>query len=59
MEIMKNLGVIVLLIGAILLIYLGIVGTGHSNVLLGIGLALVVVGFIGHILLNKYLHRGA
>ncbi len=56
---MKNLGVIVLLIGAILLIYLGIVGTGHSNVLLGIGLALVVVGFIGHILLNKYLHRGA
>ena len=59
MNLKKSIGVIVLLIGAIILIYLGVAGTGQSNTMLGIGLALVVIGFLGHIFLNKYSGRDA
>lgn len=47
------LGVLVQLIGAILLIYLGFTGTSQSNTGLIVGLLLVVVGFLIHILLDK------
>lgn len=47
------LGVLVQLIGAIVLIYLGFAGTSQSNTGLIIGLALVVIGFLMHIFLDK------
>lgn len=53
MKALSNLGVILLLIGAGYLIYLGVAGTGQSNTGLIIGLALVVVGYILHIFLDK------
>lgn len=47
------LGVLVEIIGAAILIYLGISGTNQSNVGLIIGLGLVVLGFLLHIFLDK------
>lgn len=53
MKILQYLGVIVLLIGAGVLTFLGIAGTGQSNVGLVVGLVLVIVGFVLHIFLDK------
>lgn len=50
---MKHIGIITLLIGAAILIYRGIIGTAQSNVMVGVGLLLVVLGFVAHILINK------
>lgn len=50
---MKHIGIITLLIGAAVLIYRGIIGVSQSNVMVGVGLLLVVVGFIAHIVINK------
>lgn len=47
------LGVLVQVIGAIILIYLGFAGINESTTGLVIGLALVVIGFILHIVLDK------
>lgn len=50
---MKHLGIISLLIGAAILIYRGLLGNPQSNTLLGIGLLLVLVGFLAHIIINR------
>lgn len=50
------LGILIELIGAGVLIFLGINGTGESNIGLIIGLALVVIGFLLHIFLDKRLN---
>ncbi|TFH94362.1 hypothetical protein ACTML9_09265 [Porphyromonas levii] len=50
------LGVLVQLIGAILLIYIGFAGSNQSNTGLIIGLLLVVFGFLIHIFLDKKLN---
>lgn len=55
---MKHLGIISLILGAIVLVYRGIEGT-QSNTLLIVGMALVLLGFVGHILINKFLNREA
>lgn len=47
------LGILVEIIGAAILIYLGFAGTGQSNTGLVIGLVLVIVGFLLHIFLDK------
>lgn len=47
------LGVLVEVIGAALLIYLGFAGTGQSNTGLAIGMALVIIGFLLHIFLDR------
>ncbi len=49
----KYLGVLVLLIGALILIYSGFNPSYDSNTLLGTGLVLVVLGYIGYIFLNR------
>ena len=53
-DILKNLGLIVILIG---IIFLSIVvfNQSHNNAQLAICLVLVIVGFIGHIVLNKFI----
>lgn len=48
----KNLGVILLLIGAVLLIVEGLT-TRADNTLLIVGLPLVIIGYIAHIFLNR------
>lgn len=50
--IVKNLGVIILLIGVIILAVPAITG-GMSNTILVIGLAVIILGYLGHIFLNK------
>ncbi|MDO5035572.1 MAG: hypothetical protein Q4D93_01260 [Porphyromonas sp.] len=52
MNFLKYLGIILLLIGAGLLIYLGVAGM-QSNTLLVVGFALTIVGFLLHIFLDK------
>ena len=52
-ELLKNLGVIVLLIGVIILAVPAING-GLSNILLT-GLGVIILGYIGHIVINKRL----
>ncbi len=50
--IIKNLGVIVLLIGVAILAVPTITG-GLSNTILIIGLVVIILGYLGHIFLNK------
>jgi hypothetical protein len=49
---MKSLGVIILLIGVGLLVFVAFTGL-RSNVMLGTGLIAVIIGFFAHIVLNK------
>ena len=51
-ELVKNLGVIVLLIGVIILAVPAITG-GVTNTILIAGLAVIIFGYVGHIVINK------
>jgi len=51
-EFMKYLGVIVLLIGVAVLAIPFITGS-MTNGILFIGIALIIIGYVGHIYLNK------
>ena len=53
-ELVKNLGVIVLLIGVIILAVPAITG-GVTNTILLTGLGVIILGYIGHIVINKRL----
>lgn len=53
MSALKYLGVLVLLIGVIVLAVPAISGSAGNNVMLVLGLVLVLLGYIGHIILNK------
>ena len=53
-ELLKNVGVIVLLIGVIMLAVRAING-GLSNTILLTGLGVIILGYIGHIVINKRL----
>ena len=53
MSALRYLGVLVLLIGVIVLAIPAISGSAGSNVLLVLGLVLVLLGYVGHIMLNK------
>lgn len=50
---LKNLGLILILIGVIILIACSFTGDVNSNAVLGISAALVVVGLISYIVINK------
>ena len=52
-QLVRNLGLLLILIGVIFL-SLVVFNQTQTNTKLGISLALIVVGLIGHILLNKY-----
>ncbi|WP_200879440.1 hypothetical protein [Porphyromonas sp. COT-239 OH1446] len=49
---MKYIGICVLLLGALLLIIAGF-NPSDDNLLLGSGLALVVLGYLAHIFISK------
>lgn len=51
-ELLKSLGVIVLLIGVAVLAVPAFTG-GMSNSALLLGLGLIILGYLGHIVLNK------
>ncbi len=51
-ELVKNLGVIVLLIGVVILAVPALTG-GLTNAILMTGLGAIILGYIGHIVINK------
>ena len=52
-SLLKNLGVLLVIIGAVILIACFTTGNVNNNAILGSSLALVVIGLIAHIILNK------
>jgi len=50
--IIKNLGVLILLIGVLILAVPALTG-GSSNAILASGLVVIIVGYLAHIFLNK------
>ncbi len=51
-ELIKNLGVIILLIGVLIMAVPAFTGSS-SNTTLGAGLAVIIIGYLSHILINK------
>lgn len=51
-ELVKNLGVIVLLIGVIVLVVPALTGSLTNTILLA-GLGIIILGYISHIFINK------
>lgn len=52
-NLLKNLGVILVVLGAIILIACYFTGDVNNNVILGIAMALIIVGLLSFIILNK------
>ncbi len=52
-SLLKNLGVLLVIIGAVILIACFTTGNVNNNTILGSSLALVIIGLIAHIILNK------
>ncbi|KGN85483.1 hypothetical protein HQ48_07040 [Porphyromonas sp. COT-290 OH3588] len=50
---MKYLGVFVLLIGALLLIWAGFNPSDNNNTILGVGILLVIGGYLTHIFMMR------
>jgi hypothetical protein len=53
-ELLKNLGLISIFAGVVIL-SLAVFNETQTNTKLGISLFLIVVGLLGHIILNKYI----
>jgi len=53
MNFLKYLGTLVMLIGAGVLVYIGITGGAQANVGLFVGLGLILLGYVLHIVLDK------
>jgi|GEM_PF-1573927 len=51
-ELLKNAGLLIILIGVIVLGVVVFAGT-QTNTLLGLSLGLIIVGLIGHIVIHK------
>lgn len=52
-SLLKNLGVILVIIGAVILIACFANGNVNNNAVLGLSLVIVVVGLLVHIVINK------
>lgn len=52
-SLLQNLGLILVIIGAVILIACYAVGNVNNNAVLGVSLLLVVIGLISYIVLNK------
>ena len=54
-SLLKNLGLILVIIGAIILISIFLTGSAavNNNTVLGGSVALIIIGLISHIILNK------
>lgn len=51
-ELIKNLGVILLIIGVVILAVPALTG-GMTNAILLTGLGIIILGYLGHIVINK------
>ena len=56
-SLLQNLGVILVIIGAVILIASYATGNVNNNAVLGVSLLLVVAGLISYIILNKKNYR--
>lgn len=52
-KLLKNLGLLIVLIGVVMLVVLAFTGNVNNNALLVTPVAIMVVGIIAHIILNK------
>lgn len=52
-SLLKNLGVILIIIGAVILIACFLTYNVNNNAILGTSMFLMIVGLIGHIVINK------
>ena len=50
---LKNLGLILILVGAVILVACSFTGNVNSNTILGTSAVLIVIGLISYILINK------
>ncbi|MCD7898902.1 MAG: hypothetical protein LUH22_03240 [Bacteroides sp.] len=50
---LKNLGLLMIIAGAIILLACAITGNVNNNAILGTSAALVVIGLVAYIILNK------
>ncbi len=50
---LKNLGLILIVIGAVILVACSFTGNVNNNAILGTSAVLVVIGLISYILINK------
>lgn len=53
MNFLKYLGTLVMLIGAGVLVFIGITGGAQANIGLFVGLGLILLGYVLHIVLDK------
>ncbi|MDD3039683.1 hypothetical protein [Bacteroides sp.] len=52
-DLLKNLGLILILIGVVILLACSITGNVNNNAVLGTSVAFVVLGLISYIVINK------
>ena len=52
-SLLKNLGVILVIIGAVIMIACFAAGNVNNNAVLGCSLTLVIIGLVAYIILNK------
>ncbi len=52
-NLIKNLGLILIVIGAVILIICAFAGDTNSNAILVSALLMIIVGLIAHIIINK------
>ena len=50
---LKNLGLILILVGAVILVACSFTGNVNTNAILGTSAVLIVIGLISYILINK------
>lgn len=50
---LKNLGLILILVGAVILVACSFTGNVNKNAILGTSAVLIVIGLISYILINK------
>ncbi|MBQ8502387.1 MAG: hypothetical protein IJ494_08890 [Bacteroides sp.] len=52
---LKNLGLILILVGAVILLACAFTGNVNNNAILGTSLVLIIAGLVAYIVLNKRL----
>jgi len=52
---LKNIGIILILIGAAVLLYSAATGNVNNNAILGGSLTTIIVGMLAYIVINKYI----
>ena len=50
---LKNLGLILIFIGAVILVACSFTGNVNNNSILGVSILLMVIGMVGYIVINK------